>query len=110
MNRRLSAARAGGEMMRCRPGTVRNSWHCAVPDQRCTTRARLVSEYPAGSWRALALHRIRDTRTILAPMREGGQKPIGALAQDERWWVSQRVQTCGNCINFSALLNPSYAA
>ena len=46
-------------MMRCRPGIVKRIVVAAVPDQRCTTRAR-----------ALALHRIRDTRTkLLSVMR-----------------------------------------
>ena len=44
-------------VVRCRPGTVTNSEYGTVPDQRCTARAR-----------ALALHRIRDTRNCMAPI------------------------------------------
>jgi hypothetical protein len=39
-------------VVRCRPGTVRDSALPAVPDQRCTASLRF------------ALHRIRDTRFI----------------------------------------------
>jgi hypothetical protein len=43
-------------MMRCRPGIVAISEFGTIPDQRCTASLRL------------ALHRVRETSLMLAPM------------------------------------------
>jgi hypothetical protein len=48
MMRRFPGA-AQHEVVRCRPGTVTDSKSVKVPDQRCT---------------AIALHRIRDTKSF----------------------------------------------
>ena len=55
--------------MRCRPGTVTHTAFATVPDQRCTASL------------SLALHRIRDTPLILAPMGLTG----GSIFSERLW-------------------------
>src|SRR2546422_10144843 len=71
-------------MMRCRPGTPVSWQVTGVPDQRCTTRAS-----------ALALHRIRDTRVSLAPMRASGHPYVDGprLARDGAASGSDRLRS-----------------